>query len=62
MVSTLMKLAGGSPSLSKELNIDAFLAQARPLLHAWCLGCAVAGQLSAGAVLCSTSRACWLRL
>ncbi|KAK9787735.1 hypothetical protein WJX73_002112 [Symbiochloris irregularis] len=29
VVSALMKLAGGSPSLSKELNIDAFLEQAR---------------------------------
>ena len=28
VVSTLMKLAGGSPSLSKELNVDAFLEQA----------------------------------
>lgn len=27
VVSALMKLAGGSPSLSKELNIDAFLEQ-----------------------------------
>ena len=32
VVSTLMKLAGGSPSLSKELNVDAFLDQAS-LLH-----------------------------
>lgn len=29
VVSALMKLAGGSPSLSNELNIDAFLQQAR---------------------------------
>ena len=27
MVSALMKLAGGSPSLAKELNVDAFLQQ-----------------------------------
>ena len=27
VVSALMKLAGGSPSLSKELNVDAFLEQ-----------------------------------
>lgn len=32
VVSTLMKLAGGSPSLSKELNVDAFLEQASLLL------------------------------
>ena len=29
VISALMKLAGGSPSLSAELNIDAFLEQAR---------------------------------
>lgn len=29
MVSALMKLAGGSPSFSHELNVDAFLKQAR---------------------------------
>lgn len=29
VVSVLMKLAGGSPSISPQLNIDAFLAQAR---------------------------------
>jgi hypothetical protein len=27
VVSALMKLAGGSPSLAKELNVDAFLQQ-----------------------------------
>jgi hypothetical protein len=27
VVSALMKLAGGSPSLAKELNVDAFLKQ-----------------------------------
>lgn len=31
VVSALMKLAGGSPSLSNELNIDAFLQQASPV-------------------------------
>lgn len=29
VVSTLMKLAGGSAKMSAELNVDAFLAQAR---------------------------------
>ncbi len=29
VVSVLMKLAGGSPSLAPKLNVDAFLAQAR---------------------------------
>lgn len=29
IVSVLMKLAGGSPSLAPQLNVDAFLAQAR---------------------------------
>jgi hypothetical protein len=29
VVSTLMKLAGGSAKLSAELSVDAFLAQAR---------------------------------
>jgi Zn-dependent protease with chaperone function len=29
MASVLMKLAGGSPTLSKQLNVDAFLDQAR---------------------------------
>ena len=29
MASVLMKLAGGSPTLSPQLNLDAFLAQAR---------------------------------
>lgn len=29
VASVLMKLAGGSPSLAKQLNLDAFLAQAR---------------------------------
>ena len=29
MASVLMKLAGGSPTLSQKLNLDAFLAQAR---------------------------------
>jgi hypothetical protein len=29
VVSTLMKLAGGSPSFAKELNVEAFLKQAR---------------------------------
>ncbi|MGD1806389.1 M48 family metallopeptidase [Dapis sp. BLCC M126] len=29
VVSVLMKLAGGSPSISPQLNVDAFLAQAR---------------------------------
>lgn len=29
VISVLMKLAGGSPSLAPKLNIDAFLAQAR---------------------------------
>lgn len=29
VISVLMKLAGGSPSLSNQLNIDAFLEQAR---------------------------------
>lgn len=29
VISVLMKLAGGSPSLSSQLNVDAFLAQAR---------------------------------
>ncbi len=29
MASVLMKLAGGSPTLSPQLNVDAFLAQAR---------------------------------
>jgi len=27
VISALMKLAGGSPSLAKELNVDAFLRQ-----------------------------------
>ena len=27
VISTLMKLAGGSPSFASELNIDAFLEQ-----------------------------------
>ncbi|MBW4509620.1 MAG: M48 family metallopeptidase [Scytonematopsis contorta HA4267-MV1] len=29
VMSVLMKLAGGSPTLSKQLNLDAFIAQAR---------------------------------
>lgn len=29
VISTLMKLAGGSPGLANELNIDAFLRQVR---------------------------------
>ena len=29
MMSVLMKLAGGTPSLAHELNVDAFLEQAR---------------------------------
>ena len=29
VISTFMKLAGGSPSFAAELNIDAFLEQAR---------------------------------
>ncbi len=29
VMSVLMKLAGGSPSLSQQLNLDAFIAQAR---------------------------------
>ncbi|KAJ4831131.1 hypothetical protein Tsubulata_000662 [Turnera subulata] len=29
VVSVLMKLAGGSPSLADQLNVDAFLEQAR---------------------------------
>ncbi len=29
MVSALMKLAGGAPTLAEELNVDAFLRQAR---------------------------------
>ena len=29
VVSALMKLAGGSPTLAAELNVDAFLRQAR---------------------------------
>lgn len=29
VISVLMKLAGGSPSLSDQLNVDAFLEQAR---------------------------------
>ncbi|KAG5614739.1 hypothetical protein H5410_014563 [Solanum commersonii] len=29
VVSVLMKLAGGCPSLSEKLNVDAFLEQAR---------------------------------
>lgn len=29
VVSVLMKLAGGSPSLAKDLNVEAFLEQAR---------------------------------
>ena len=34
VISTLMKLAGGSPSFASELNIDAFLEQARLLQQA----------------------------
>jgi hypothetical protein len=33
VVSALMKLAGGSPSLAKELNVDAFLKQVRMFWH-----------------------------
>ena len=29
VISTLMKLAGGSPSLSQKLNVDAFIKQAK---------------------------------
>jgi Zn-dependent protease with chaperone function len=29
VISTLMKLAGGSPSLSQRLNVDAFIKQAK---------------------------------
>jgi hypothetical protein len=29
VISVLMKLAGGSPSLADQLNVDAFLEQAR---------------------------------
>ena len=29
VVSALMKLAGGAPTLAAELNVDAFLRQAR---------------------------------
>ena len=37
VISTLMKLAGGSPSLAKELNVDAFLEQVGLLLTWFCL-------------------------
>jgi hypothetical protein len=33
VVSALMKLAGGSPSLAKELNVDAFLQQVPDSKH-----------------------------
>lgn len=33
VVSALMKLAGGSPSLAKELNVDAFLQQVPHFWH-----------------------------
>ena len=29
VISSLMKMAGGSPALARELSVDAFLAQAR---------------------------------
>ena len=35
VVSALMKLAGGSPTLSKELNIDAFLEQVARMAANW---------------------------
>lgn len=31
VVSSLMKLAGGSPALAGELNVDAFLRQVLPV-------------------------------
>ena len=47
VASALMKLAGGSPTLAGELNVDAFLRQARSYDEAtagplgWYLRCGV---------------------
>lgn len=52
VMSVLMKLAGGTPSLAHELNVDAFLEQARSYDQAtsspmgWMLRNAQVGQLS----------------